>query len=100
MSKPKTIYAGRLGHRISLSPDGVITMKGRPHPVAGATASVSDFASGILGSKKTITLTITLGSGGTLLWEQIDTGTAARRTHSEATRLAAAINTMGRRPVS
>jgi hypothetical protein len=86
----KPVSVGALG-RIKF--DGrSIHLKGATYPAAGARAEVSDFRSGLGGRKHTTDITVTLASGEVLTWHQTDSGMGARRTHNEATRFAAAVN--------
>jgi hypothetical protein len=93
--KPRKVKAGTFrGIRL----DGTeIVLHGQRYPVKGAQAGVSEFASGLLGRKHTVVITVTLaGPLGQLSWTQTDVGTMARVTYRQAVAFAAAVNTAGR----
>lgn len=95
--KRKTVHVGRIGNRITLSPEGIITLRRRHYPADGARATVSDFASGLLGRKHTTTLTITLANEEIIVWQETSTGSYARLSHNMAVALAAAVNSRSAR---
>jgi hypothetical protein len=93
-SRQRTIYAGHIGRRIALTPDGWIELHGQRYPVAGTQAPWSTFASGLFGRKHTAQLEIRLASGQVLTWQQTDTGSGARLTQRMVVKFAAAVNSM------
>jgi hypothetical protein len=89
--KIATLGTGWLAHRrVHLYPDR-IEHAGTSYPLAGAHAEVTEMASGLLGRKHTITVTITTDAG-QFTWQATAAGTQARMLYRSATKFAANLN--------